>query len=85
MPTTGPHSPELSAGKLRTPGARIRVSEGLCNMAQTLTNISPVAPVGGYKPSGTVNGVQMLFLLDTGAAVTLLRKDVWDRVTAHQP
>ena len=61
MPTTGPHSPELSAGKLRTPGARSRALEGLFNMAQILTNISPVAPVGGYKLSSTVNGVQKLF------------------------
>jgi len=28
----------------------------------------------------TINGVRTPFLLDTGAAVTLLRKDTWDHV-----
>ena len=31
---------------------------------------------------GRVNDSQALFVLDTGAAVTLLHKDVWDRVAA---
>ena len=33
----------------------------------------------------TINGVQTPLLLDTGAAVTLLRKDTWDKVTSHSP
>ena len=29
--------------------------------------------------------MQTPLLLDTGAAVTLLRKDTWDKVTSHSP
>ncbi len=34
---------------------------------------------------GAVNGVRMSLLLDTGAAVTLLREDTWARVVAKSP
>lgn len=44
--------------------------------------VSPVALAGGYRLSGAVDGVQLLLLLDTGEAVTLLREDVWARITA---
>ena len=51
-------------------------------MAQTVTNIAPV-PTGGYRVVGAINGEKVSLLLDTGAAVTLLRKDTWDRVTTN--
>ncbi len=37
---------------------------------------------GGYRVEGKVCDVPISFLLDTGAAVTLLRKDAWERVSA---
>ena len=37
---------------------------------------SPVAPTGGYRLPGTINGVEVALLVDTGAAVTLLCRDV---------
>ena len=40
----------------------------------------PVSPVGGYHLDEAVGGVKVSYLVDTGAAVTLLRKDTWDRV-----
>ena len=46
------------------------------------SGISPVTPTGGY---GTVNGIPMSFLLDTGPAVTLLRQDTWETITANCP
>ena len=42
--------------------------------------ISPIT--GGYRLPGCVNGVDITLLLDTGAAVTLLRQDVWAKVAA---
>ena len=49
--------------------------------AQIVTNVSPISPTGGYRLRRSINGVSLSLLLDTGAAVTLLRKDTWERVT----
>ena len=43
--------------------------------------ISLVTPTGGFHVSGLVNGHSTSFLMDTGAEVTLTRKDTWDQVT----
>ena len=47
---------------------------------QVTMPVSHVSPVGGYHLDGAVVGVKVSFLVDTGAAVTLLRKDTWDGV-----
>ena len=39
----------------------------------------------GHQELGAVNGVRVSWLLDTGAAVTLLHKDVWAQVKASNP
>ena len=49
------------------------------------SGISPVTPAGGYRVEGAVNGIPTSFLLDTGAAVTLLRQDTWETITANCP
>ena len=41
---------------------------------------SPVSRTQDYHLDCTVNGAKVSFLLDTGAAVTLFRKDTWDLV-----
>lgn len=46
--------------------------------------ISPVTSTGGYRIEGTVNGAKTSFLVDTGAAVSLLRKDAWARSNANR-
>ena len=43
--------------------------------------VSHVSPLGGYHLDGAVVGVKVSFLVDTGAAVTLFRKDTWDGVS----
>ena len=48
-------------------------------------NISPVVSAGDYCMSGSINGVDVSLLLDTGAVVTLLRDDTWLRVTTNTP
>ena len=35
----------------------------------------------GFQVDGNMNGTAMSFMLDTGAAATLLRKDTWERVS----
>ncbi len=47
--------------------------------------VSPIIPTGGYQMDCSVNGVPTSFLLNTGAAVTLLWRDTWERVTASNP
>ncbi len=49
-------------------------------MAHTI--ISPTSPIGGYRLNATINSTRLTrasFLVDTGATVTLLREDVWER------
>ena len=74
-------SPARATGKLDTPGTVDRVSGGENLEVQPLIHVSPIT--GGYRLPGTINGVHVTLLLDTGAAVTLLRQDVWTRVGAQ--
>ena len=43
--------------------------------------ISLVTPTGGYMVGGQIQGHAIALLIDTGAAVTLVRKDAWDMVS----
>ena len=54
------------------------MSEGDNIEVQRLIHVSPVT--GGYRLPGSINGVNLDLLLDTGAAVTLLREDVWKQI-----
>ena len=74
-------------GKLETPGAQGRAPEDELSKAHSpnvCVCVSPVAPKGGYRLLGAVNAVQLSLLLDTRAAVTLLREDVWARIAAKK-
>ena len=39
--------------------------------------------MGGYHLNFSVKDTKVSFLLDTGASVTLLRKDIWDSIAVH--
>ena len=67
-----------SAGKLDTPGTVDQVSGGDDSEVHHTVDISPIT--GGYRLPGTLNGVGVTLLLDTGAAVTLVRQDVWSQI-----
>ena len=76
--------PTNAAGKLETLGAKSRACEKKkkkFQQAHALT-IAVSTPTGGYQLEATVDGVSVPFLLDTGAAVSLLREDTWKRVNA---
>ena len=57
--------------------------EGMSNLVIRKT-ISAIC-TGGYRVEASVNGVIVQFLVDSGASVTLIRKDVWERVNAFRP
>ena len=52
-------------------------------MVQPSVHVSPVT--GGYRLTGSINGTNINLLLDTGAAVTLLREDVWKPLAPKPP
>ncbi len=70
-------TPAAASGKLDTLGTTGQVYEVEAIMAHTI--ISPTSPTGGYRLNATINGTQASFLVDTGATVTLLQEDVWER------
>ena len=72
-----------TAGELKTPCTKSRAQEGGKVMAQPApVTISVVTPTGGYRVDGKINWIPISFLLDTGAAVTLIWEDVWSRINS---
>ena len=65
-------------GKLDSSSTTDHVSGGETPTVQLPIPISPVT--GGYRLLGSLNGTPVTLLLDTGAAFTLLRQDVWNRI-----
>jgi hypothetical protein len=59
------------------------MSEGDKLMVQPSVHVSPVT--GGYRLTGSINGTNINLLLDTGAAVTLLRENVWKQLAPKPP
>ena len=79
---TQPHCQELSeeeakAGKLDTLGTLGQLCADELKLTQT--PISLVFCSGGHLVPGTANGVEISFLVDTGAGVSLLHEDQWKK------
>ena len=77
--------PPAKPGKLPTLGAVSRTHEGNDNEAHETINILPLTTTAAFRISGQVLGSTVSFLLDTGAALTLVRKDVWDSLGLTRP
>ena len=70
-----------TTGKLTALDAKGRASEGQPIQAQQQNcSLYSVNPVLAYQLEGTINQIPTSFVLDTGAAVTLLRHDLWRQV-----
>ena len=82
-PAPPPTTPGAESGKLDPSDTADQMSEGDKLMVQSPINVSPVT--GGYRLPGWINGTKLSLLLDTGAAVTLLREDVWRQLAPQPP
>ena len=58
-----------------------RVCKGINNVQQTQTDIfvSPISSTVAYKISTLINNLLVYFFLDTGAAVTILHRETWEK------
>ena len=82
--------PELlqTAGKLSTSSPMdqpLEVEPREVHIPERFVYTSSVSPTSGFRLSGVVNGISISLLVDTGAAVTLLRLDTWEQVAAKDP
>ena len=68
---------QASSRETRYPSSRESNWQGL---SQTCIPVSPITSNTTYKVAATIHGSLVSFTLDTGAAVTLIRKDIWDSV-----
>ena len=74
-------------GKLDPSSATDPPPEGRSQAVQNIQDViltSPISPTRGFRLSGSVNGTEVSLLLDTGAAITLLRQDTWERVLGEE-
>ena len=74
-----------SAGKLATPSMNGQMLGGdsTDNKAVINThNVFSCTVTSAYHIEGEVLGSTTLFMIDTGAAISLLRKDIWDKTSS---
>ena len=72
-----------ATGKLNTLCTAGQVHEGSSKMAFTSNNAVPlhsVSPSPGLRLTVCINGASIPFIVDSGAAYSLLRSDVWDAI-----
>ena len=83
----------LLMGKLEDTLAEARMHKGFENKrndaqeghTHSETSATPVLPINSssaYKVPAFINDIRVNFLLDTGAAVSLVHRDVWEQVNA---
>ena len=71
---------QASSRETRYPSSCESSWQGLSTKTQTCIPVSPITSNTTYKVGATIHGSLVSFTLDTGAAVTLICKDVWDSV-----
>jgi len=54
----------------------------ICNDGATV-DLLTVNPASAYHVLGSVSGVSVCFMLDTGALVSLVRDDIWRKVSGE--
>ena len=89
MLEVGPTSSKLlkAAEKLTPTGAKDRSTEDDFSQVQRFKHSAYASPAcrSGFRLTGSLNGVAVSMLVDTGAAATLLRLDVWEQIVTCNP
>ena len=67
-------------GKRQPPSSQSQVTGGKGGLAHKEISIFPVNAATAFRVTGSVGGISVTFLLDTGSAVTLVRRDLWDQI-----
>ena len=70
----------LQTGKLETPFAAGQAGEGNSDMANDIIDLFAVNPHVAFHINAVINSYTVHFMLDTGAAVSLLRNDTWNKI-----
>ena len=70
---------EAGSGKRQTPGIVVPVPEGDCEGPQLPSTIVSVVPGHSYYLPARINDRRISFLVDTGSAFTILRRDTWEK------
>ena len=70
--------PQQGVGKLDTLSAMGQAHEGVLQVPQTI--ILTVNPVTAFQVQGVVNSKPVLFMINTGAAVSLIDCECWNRI-----
>ena len=67
-------------GKLEPFHAFGQAWKGNCNMAIDNTDLFAVNPHAAFYINGTINSYPVQFMIDTGAAVSLIDSNTWNRI-----
>ena len=72
----------IKTGKRETPLAG-QAGEGDSNMANDIVDLFAVNPHAAFHINGSINSYTVHFMLDTGAAVSLLDAKTWDKIKGN--
>ena len=70
----------LQTGKLETPFAAGQAGEGNSDMANDIIDLFAVNPHVAFHINAVINSYTVHFMLDTGAAVSPLSNDTWNKI-----
>ena len=76
-----------AAGKLTSSGAKDQSPEDDLSQVQRFEHSAYASPacLSGFRLTGSLNGIAVSMLVDTGSAATLLRLDVWEQIVTRNP
>ena len=73
-------SPIVGFGRKKLPGETRSQQMSATPIDYDTTPVLPINSSSAYKIPSFINNIRVNFLLDTGAAVSLILKDVWEKV-----